>query len=206
VYWTFENRLKFWESRIRTTLGATGAVYAIRKKLFRPLPIERAVMDDFLIPMRIIQQGYDILYEPKALAFEEPSNSVLGEFRRKVRIAAANYNGISEFTSLLNPKEGFVAFALWSRKVFRWLVPFCLVVAFVCSVFLAGESAIFQWVLGVEGLLLILGALGFIFDRKNLKLGVGGLPYYFFAVNLALLIGFVNFLLKKQRPTWEVIR
>ena len=205
-YWEIENAMKRMESDIRTTIGATGAVYAIRKSLFKPLPVDKPVMDDFLIPLNIIREGYSVKYDPEAMAHERPSNSVQGEFRRRVRISAANFHGLRDFRALLNPRYGFAALALWSRKVLRWCVPLLLLVMAAASILSMKESPVIQIAVVCEVLFLLAAAVGFVIDRSRRRTGIFGLPYYFIAMNAALIIGFVKFLFRKQPTTWDVIR
>lgn len=205
-YWTYENRLRRMESDIRTTLGATGAVYAIRKALYSPLPTGTSVVDDFLIPLRILKQGYNIRYEPDAIAYEHTSGSVAGEFRRKIRIGASNFQGISEFAKLLSPRYGFVSFALWSHKLIRWFAPLLLLLIFVGTCAQAFSSLAFGVFFVAQLGFLALVCLGFIADRLKIEVGILGFPYYFIAMNMALLGGFLKFLFKRQGPTWNVIR
>lgn len=206
AYWTYENFIKQLESDLSTTVGATGAVYAIRKTLFAPLPEQKTVMDDFLIPMEIIRKGYKVKYEPEALAYETVSDNISDEYRRRVRIGAANFHGISEYASLLHPRYGFVSFALWSHKILRWCVPFLIVALTLSAIMLAGVSEVYKFFLATETVFLVLALAGFICEKVKLKIGFLNLPYYFVAINTALFVGFVKFLLGKQRATWDVIR
>ena len=205
-YWTYENRIKLMESTIGTTVGATGAVYAIRKQLFRSIPTTKTVTDDFLISIDILKQGFSMRYAFDAIAYERSTNSVMGEFHRKVRIGAANFHGIPELLPLLSPKQGFAAFVLWSRKIIRWFVPFLLIGMIMTSLLLAGESSYFMIVVLLEAVFAMLVIVGFILERLDVNAGVIGLPYYFAAMNAALLLGFFRFLFRMQLPTWRVIR
>jgi cellulose synthase/poly-beta-1,6-N-acetylglucosamine synthase-like glycosyltransferase len=205
-YWKYENRLKLMEDHIRSTVGATGGVYAIRKRLFTRLPIGKAVTDDFVVSLGVLKQGFKVAYDPQAIAREQSSNSVAGEFRRKVRIGAANFHGLSELFPLLHPRYGFVAFVLWSRKITRWLVPLFLLGLFLCSLLLASESTLYFTVLIFEVIFLLSAIIGMICERMNFNIGLFGLPYYFVAMNAALFVGFIRFILRLQRPTWDVVR
>ena len=206
LYWRYENALKRLESDISTTLGAVGPVYAIRKRLFRPLPAGAAVVDDLLIPLAIIEQGYRVLYDPAALAYEKPSNSVYGEFRRKTRIGAQNFQGIPVFRALLSPTYGFASFALWSHKILRWLVPVLLIALFVSSAALAPASPFFAVVTGVQGAFVVAAGLGLLLEVAGVRTGPFGLPYYFVATNAALLVGLFRCLFGRQEATWDVVR
>ncbi len=205
-YWRYENFLKRMESNFSTLIGATGAVYAIRKSLYKPLPTSKTVMDDFLIPLEIVKKGFRVVYEPDAVAYENAAGTVSREFRRKVRIGAANFNGISEFISLLHPRYGFVAFALLSHKIIRWFVPFLLLGVFIASVVLSLTSEFYLWLLFAQLGFIIFGLLGFILEKFKLNIGILSFPYYFIVMNLALFIGFFRFLRGNQKPTWDVIR
>jgi poly-beta-1,6-N-acetyl-D-glucosamine synthase len=206
LYWRYENALKRLESDLGTTLGAVGSVYAIRKRLFRPLPAGAAVVDDFLIPLSIIEQGYRVQYDPLARAYEQPSNSVYGEFRRKSRIGAQNFHGIPIFRALLSPAYGFASFALWSHKILRWMVPVLLIGALVSSAALAAGSPFFAAVTAVQVAFFAAAALGLVLEVAGVRTGRFGLPYYFVATNAALLVGLFRCLFGRQAATWDAVR
>jgi poly-beta-1,6-N-acetyl-D-glucosamine synthase len=206
LYWRYENALKRLESDISTTLGAVGPVYAIRKRLFRPLPAGAAVMDDFLIPLAIIEQGFQVRYDPAALAYEKPANSVYGEFRRKTRIGAANFHGIPVFRALLSPAYGFAAFALWSHKIVRWLVPLFLITLFVSGAVLAPASPFFAAATILQAVFFVMAAAGLTLEAAGVRAGPFALPYYFVATNAALLVGLLRCLFGRQEATWDVVR
>jgi poly-beta-1,6-N-acetyl-D-glucosamine synthase len=202
AYWNYENRIKCLEGRIRTVFGATGGIYAIRKSLFQPLPLSRTnLSDDFLIPLKVVASGYDVVFEGDALATENASSSLKDEFRRKVRIGSANCFAVRQIASLLNPAKGFVAFGLWSHKIIRWAVPFLLIGLFAASAALFSRPpyAILFWLqAGFYGCALLGWALA---DRPKMH-GPWMLPFYFVAVNLALLIGYLRYANRSVRPTW----
>jgi biofilm PGA synthesis N-glycosyltransferase PgaC len=206
LYWRYENLLKRLESNISTTIGAVGPIYSIRRPLYCPLPTHTAVMDDFVIPTDAIRQGYRVVYEPSALAFERPSNSVHGEFRRKARIGASNIQGVPRFLPVLSPRYGFAAFALWSHKVLRWFVPVLLLVMLATGLVLAPGSPFFTAVVWLEAAFVSVALLGVALESLHVKAGALGLPYYFIATNLALLVGLFRGLRGRQAPTWDIVR
>jgi cellulose synthase/poly-beta-1,6-N-acetylglucosamine synthase-like glycosyltransferase len=203
LYWRYEVALKKLESRIHSTIGANGAIYAIRRELFRPLPVERALMDDFLIPLKIVELGYRVIYEPEALGQEDASYTIGDEFKRKARIGAANYNSLYYIYPLLNPAAGYVAFFLWSHKVIRWFVPLLLILAFIGNLMVVGHTP-FQLFFVLQISFYLLSLVGFIVNLLGLrKLKVLSVPYYFVIVNAALLVGFIRFVTRTQRAAWE---
>ena len=206
VYWNYENRLKLHESRYWTQLGATGGVYAMRKSLYRPLSEGSAIPDDFLIPLQALREQKRIWFAPEAVAWEDPGESVAVEFHRRVRIGAQNFRSIPEFGSLLHPREGFVAFALWSHKILRWCVPFLLLAIAVLTIPLATTNIVFQFMAAGEAVFVLMAAGAAILHGFGLPSGILRYPLHFLAMNFALLLGFFRFLKGQERPTWESAR
>jgi cellulose synthase/poly-beta-1,6-N-acetylglucosamine synthase-like glycosyltransferase len=190
-------------------LGANGGVFAARRDLFRPLP-PKAIIDDFLIAMRIREAGYQVVFDPEAAALEESAAGVRDEFRRRIRIGAGNYHALRYTARLLSPTAGGVCFSYWSHKIFRWLVPFALPMAFVAAagmVFndsLADLDRYFYGGCAALGLLLTaLALVGYRLESRNVHRGVFSVPYYFLSMNLALLLGFVRFVTGEQTTVWH---
>lgn len=125
-YWRFEKWLRKLESETGSVPGATGAIYAIRKELFRPLPAE-TLLDDVLIPMRVCMQGYRTVFDEKAIAYDSYSLNLDLEKKRKVRTLAGNWQLIFLEPHLLNPAENPIWIRFVSHKIFRLLVPYCIV-------------------------------------------------------------------------------
>jgi cellulose synthase/poly-beta-1,6-N-acetylglucosamine synthase-like glycosyltransferase len=118
TYWTYETLLKLYEGKHGAVLGANGGLYAIRRALFAPLPPD-TIVDDFVIPLRILEAGYQVRFDPEAAAYEETTEDYAREFARRARIGAGNFQSLSRLPGLLNPSRGFAAYAFWSHKVLR---------------------------------------------------------------------------------------
>ncbi len=202
TYWAYENFIKRMEGKIKTVLGANGAIYALRPRLFHPLPESKMISDDFFIPLKAVEAGYDVAYDNTAKAYEKTSPSLEGEFTRKVRIGASNFNGLTEIKALLHPRRGFVAFALWSHKVIRWFVPFILLFMLLCHVYLLPVYP--YGPLFVLHMLFYLFALtGHVLETNNIKNpGLFRYPLYFVAMNAAMFVGFIKFLRGTQKTAW----
>jgi len=205
-YWEYENTIKKLESDIHSAIGANGAVYAIRRSLYKQLPTDIPVVDDLMIPLYIVEKGYVVKYEPNALAFEKITGTVAGEFKRKIRIGVANYYGLFEFLKLLHPRFGFVAFALISHKILRWFIPFFLIAIFISSFILAFESQFFLLLLLIEVIFIFIAIFGYFSESFKWQIGILGYPFYFIAMNTALFIGFLKFIRREKQPTWDVVR
>jgi cellulose synthase/poly-beta-1,6-N-acetylglucosamine synthase-like glycosyltransferase len=126
AYWRFEKWLRKLESATGSVPGATGAIYAVRKKLFRPLPVQ-TLLDDVLVPMQICMQGYRTIFENKAIAYDMVSKTLDLEKKRKVRTLAGNWQLLMLKPALLNPFKNPLWLRFMSHKIFRLLIPYCLI-------------------------------------------------------------------------------
>lgn len=121
TYWGLDRLLKQAESRAGNTISATGAIYAIRRHLFRPVPGD--VTDDFFTSAGVIAQGHRLVFVPDAVAYEPPAASGQLEFKRKVRVMTRGLRSVIALRDLLNPaRHGFYALQLLSHKVLRRLM------------------------------------------------------------------------------------
>jgi cellulose synthase/poly-beta-1,6-N-acetylglucosamine synthase-like glycosyltransferase len=139
LYWRYEKWLRRNESLVRSTLGATGAVYALRRHLWKPLPPE-TLLDDVLAPMRAVLAGRRIVFEERARAFDRAAPDAAAEWRRKTRTLAGNYQVLLLEPRLLLPFVNPVWVQYLSHKVGRLVVPWALVAALTTSAALATAS------------------------------------------------------------------
>ena len=142
AYSDVDQKWKQWQSAAGSVTQATGALYAIRRELFEPVPAE--VGDDIVISFRVIEKGYRFVYEPRALAMETVSHSSQSEFRRKVRLCVFGWASILACRGLLNPmRYGFYSLQLFSHKILRYLMPWPLMALFITSGLLYRTSPFF---------------------------------------------------------------
>jgi poly-beta-1,6-N-acetyl-D-glucosamine synthase len=142
MYWRYEKALRRMESVVGSTLGATGAIYALRRAVWHPLP-EDTLLDDVLAPMRAVRAGYRVVFEDSAKAFDLASRDAATESRRKIRTLAGNVQILWLEPRLLVPFVNPVWLQYVSHKLGRLIVPYALVGAFASSVFLAREHWIY---------------------------------------------------------------
>ena len=201
LYWRYEVALKFLENRLNCVLGANGAVYAVRRSLFRPMA--NWIVEDFQLPMEIRFEGLRVVYDPEALATEEAAPSFDAEFRRKVRIGAGAYQTLLGNPRFLNPLRGLPAFAYFSHKVVRWLAPLCLAAAFISNAALLGHT-MYAAIFAGQCVFYLMAAAGQLQERRGRRAGTFAAPLYFSAMNLALLLGAVRFISGRQSNVWTV--
>jgi len=144
AYWRFEKWLRSQESLIGSTIGVTGAIHAMRRDLWQPLPPD-TILDDVLGPMRVILAGYRVVFEGGARAFDRATSSAPDEFRRKCRTLAGNYQLLRFEPRLLVPWINPIWMQFVSHKMGRLLVPYALVVLLITS----GALAATRWVYAV---------------------------------------------------------
>ncbi|MCX6620789.1 MAG: glycosyltransferase family 2 protein, partial [Acidobacteria bacterium] len=135
VYWRYEKGLRAMESDIHSVPGATGAIYAIRRELFSPLSKE-TILDDVVIPMKIVLAGKRVIFEPAARAFEIGSRSTKSEYERKTRTLEGNYQLFAQMPELLAPWRNPIFVQVVSHKLGRLIVPYCLLALFISNLFL----------------------------------------------------------------------
>jgi cellulose synthase/poly-beta-1,6-N-acetylglucosamine synthase-like glycosyltransferase len=179
IYWKYETFLKVREAGLGAFTGAHGSLFAIRRPLY-PFPSENTINDDFTIPMRILERGHRVAYEPAAVAFEEAHE--MEGFSRRVRITAGNVEQLREIKRLLWPPRPLVLFCLLSHKTGRLLVPVFLLIALATNIALRGEFPYNGLLLG-QVLFYSLAILGGTVDLRPKLLR---LPYYFCVINASL--------------------
>jgi cellulose synthase/poly-beta-1,6-N-acetylglucosamine synthase-like glycosyltransferase len=201
-YWSFDRQLKIWESNAGNTVSATGAIYAIRRSLFQDVPA--GVTDDFATSTRVIVQGYRLVFEPNAIAYEHVARNQQREFRRKVRIITRGLAAVVLMRELLNPfRYGFYALQLFTHKVLRRLIYIPLLLIFISNFWLL-SSGVF-YILTLLGQLVVYGlaALGFFLLRTGRSLPhVVALPTYVCMVYVASALATWNLLRGERIVQW----
>jgi len=159
LYWRYEKWLRRSESTVWSTLGATGAIYALRRDLWRPLPAG-TLLDDVLAPMRVVLGGRRIVFEEEARAFDRASADAEAESRRKVRTLAGNYQILSQEPRLLVPIVNPVWLQYVSHKLGRLLVPWALLGSLFASAALMFDGWLYACAFGVQALFYLVAAYG----------------------------------------------
>lgn len=201
MYWKYENILKRWEGQIGALLGVNGAIYAIRKDLWEPIPAN-SIVDDFLIGMRIHLKGLALLFDEKAIANEESAPSIGAEFHRRARIGAGGFQSLCWLSSLLSPKYGYTAFAFWSHKVARWLCPAFLATAFVANLFLINQP-LYQASMILQCCFYGTALAGRYLVGNGKAIRLTRLTTMFTDMNLALSVGFWRWASNQQSGAWK---
>jgi cellulose synthase/poly-beta-1,6-N-acetylglucosamine synthase-like glycosyltransferase len=166
AYWQYEKWLRRKESAVWSTLGATGAIYAMRRSLWRPLPVA-TLLDDVLAPMRVVLAGYRVVFDDRAKAFDWVEPDTAGERRRKVRTLAGNFQIVGLEPAILNPLRNPVWFQYFSHKLGRLLVPYAMAAAFVANAALATAGVLYSAGLAAQIGFYALAAYGAWLERER---------------------------------------
>jgi cellulose synthase/poly-beta-1,6-N-acetylglucosamine synthase-like glycosyltransferase len=194
-YWNLDRMLKTAESRAGNVISATGAIYAVRRSLFRPVP--DGVTDDFFTSTGVVTQGYRLVFAPDAVAFEPVARTADLEFGRKVRVITRGLSGVLLRRELLYPRShGFYAVQLLGHKVLRRLMVFPLAVAAATSPLLWRRGRIYRVATVLQATVYGLGGVGILLARTPVgRRKAFVLPAFFCFVNAAAL-----------KATWNVVR
>jgi cellulose synthase/poly-beta-1,6-N-acetylglucosamine synthase-like glycosyltransferase len=203
AYWGFDRMLKQFQGKSGNTLAATGAIYAIRRSLFGPIP--DGVSDDLFTSTGVIAQGYRLLFAPEAIAYEPVAATSQVEFGRKVRVIMRSWKAFVFRSELLNPfRYKFYAIQLLSHKILRYLVVFPLLILFLVSPFLWKAGFLYQMATIGQVAFYCCALAGWLlngtrFGRKK----IFTIPFYFCMVNAASLVAIINVLRGRQIKHWE---
>jgi cellulose synthase/poly-beta-1,6-N-acetylglucosamine synthase-like glycosyltransferase len=199
-YWRYEKFIRFHESRAASTVGATGAIYAIRRSLFEPIPTD-TILDDVLIPLRIVRKGFFVQFEPKARAFQAVSASAQQECVRKRRTIAGMFQLFSRERWLLSPRQNPLWFETISHKGLRLVLPCLHAMLFATSMALMDGFIYLAALVGQVGFYSA-AVTGHVF-RNVKRPAVVTVPYAMCLMLWATVEGFARFITDRQRVTWE---
>ena len=205
AYWRYETALKRLESKLGSVVGGDGAIYAIRKELYRPMNAD--ALSDFVNPCQIVEMGKRCVYEPAAVSVEAAAGTYDKEFRRKVRIVNRAWRATIANRRLLNPfRFGLFSLGLFSHKFLRWIVPFLLAVVFCANLILAPAHVLYKVTLGLQLAFYGLALTGRLLRRSGELPVVLYVPYYFCLVNFASACGIWESYRGKTYTTWSTAR
>ena len=199
LYWRIESAIRLGESRIDSTIGATGAIYAIRRELFDPIP-DDTILDDVLIPMRIVGRGYRVIFEPAARAYDR-AGSARQEFVRKVRTIAGNFQLFTRERWLLDPFRNRLWLQTVSHKLLRLFGPLLFATVLTATVVLS-DRPFFLWALLAQAVFYASALCGGVNEAAR-RIPLITVPYTVCLLQWATVVAFVRFLTGRQRVAWE---
>ena len=200
LYWRYEQWIRNCEAKVDSPLGVYGGFYAIRRKLASTLP-EGTILDDMLQPLSVIRQGYRSVLDLRARVYDIWPKSLRGEFHRKVRTLAGNFQ-LLQLAPWLLSRQNRLRFELISHKLMRLLVPLLLVILLASSALLANHSRLYAGALASQIVFYILAVLG---SARNIPIltRLAAPASAFCMLNAAVVVGFYKFLFTRG-PLWKI--
>lgn len=202
AYWKFEKWLRWQESKFDSAIGCTGAIYAIRKSLYRPLP-EDTILDDVVIPMEIARQGKRIGFDPAATSYDPQQNEPEREHVRKQRTLAGNYQMMFRYPQWLLPWKNRLWWQLISHKYLRLLAPWAMLGLLVTNAMLLADApSIYSFTWWSQCGFYLCAGMGLAFRR--FKFPLLSIPAAFVFLNWMTFLGLLYFLRDAGTQGWEL--
>ncbi|MBJ6723673.1 glycosyltransferase family 2 protein [Geomesophilobacter sediminis] len=199
AYWSYEKWIRKRESDTGSVIGATGAIFAVRRSLFRDLP-HGTLLDDVFTPMSVVLQGYRVVFEPAARARDQVSQEISQEWVRKVRTLAGNWQLIGFIPGLLSPGENPCFWRFLSHKVLRLVVPVALILLLASGAHLPGFF--YQVATWLQLGFYLLAALGGAWPATRSN-RIVNLCYFFLVMNLVAVAGFWRWARGQSASVWK---
>ena len=201
-YWKYEKQLRKYESDLGLLATATGACTAIRRNLWKDISATHDV--DFITPLDIILQGFKVVFETDAIAFDTPASSVRGELKTRIRQTSRNLVGTLERWGLRGIfKHPIVSFGLFSHKILRWFSPYFMLFIFLTNIFMISQNDFFTLFFIFQIIFYLFALIGFLGDIIKLKIPLVSTIYSFCVANLGMAIGIAKALLGKVPVSWQ---
>jgi cellulose synthase/poly-beta-1,6-N-acetylglucosamine synthase-like glycosyltransferase len=199
AYWGYERWVKRVEGARGALLGANGAIYAYRSRLFRP--VDPRMFCDDVIPIRIRIAGDRVLYEPAARCHEEAVTEETEMRRRRRHASFGMRTMLAMVRESVASGRWLVAYQAVSHRILRWFGSLWLFLILIGTPWLPEP---FRMVAaGGQALLYGAAAAGFVLDRLGLRVTILYLPYYALALTAAGMAGLYNLVRDTDRPFWE---
>lgn len=197
VYWKLEKWIRASESRLDSAIGCTGAIYAIRRELFQPIPAD-TLLDDVVIPMQILLAGKRVLFENAAVAWDPQSLEPEAEQRRKRRTLAGNFQMLFRHPAWLLPWKNRCWWQLIAHKYLRLTAPAFLLAALVSNACLL-RSVLFGALFACQCAMLAAAAFGRFLPKSR----VVAIPSAFVFLNLMTIRALWFYLTSQELHRWE---
>ena len=203
-YWKYESKLKQWDYELYSAVGAAGELFSVRTNLYRHVEKD-TILDDFIISLRIAQEGYIIAYEPNAYAQESASENIAEEKKRKVRISAGGIQSVLRLKPLFNLfKYGILSFQFISHRVLRWTVtPWAMLLLFFINIPLINIHPVYKFLFVGQLIFYLFALAGWMLANKNIKVKILYIPYYFLFMNYCVILGQIRHFKGQQSAVWE---
>ena len=198
LYWRFEKWIRELEAGSGSVVGATGALYAVRRELLVPVPPE-TILDDVFLPMQVVRQGFRVVFDPRARAWDSPNLGTSREFARKVRTLSGNYQLLQLAPWLLGSSNP-LRFEFVSHKLVRLVLPFALLTLLVSTIFL--QQPLYRFALLAQVAFYVLSLVAMTRFKRGVVAAAADAAFTFVALNMAAVVAFANFV-TGRKAAWS---
>lgn len=198
TYMQYENWLRRLESRVGSIVGVNGGVDAVRRNLYQPMRADQ--LPDFILPLRVVEQGYRVVYRDDALSREESLGRQDDEYRMRVRVSLRALHGLADMRRLLAPRHGLFAFQVLVHKVLRYLLFVPLAAALIANVALLDRTP-YSWLFAAQAACYGLAAVGWA-SGGRIRFRPVFVPFYFCLINVAAGEALARFIKGERQVLW----
>jgi cellulose synthase/poly-beta-1,6-N-acetylglucosamine synthase-like glycosyltransferase len=201
-YMKYENWLREQETRVGSIVGVDGGIDAMRKSLYETLRADQ--LPDFVQPLKVVEKGYRVIYEPEALLREEALDNSGREYTMRVRVTLRALWALHDMWRLLNPARFFLfSLQLISHKLLRYLAFIPLLICFISNVILLNAGEIYILFLFIQSLFYFLAWQGNRHKEYKNTPSYYFLPYYFSLLNMTCIHGTWRYLKGEKQVIWK---
>jgi len=201
AYMKYENFLRASETGIGSIVGVDGGIDAVRKELY--LPMNDDQLPDFVLPLKVVEKGYRVVYEPGALLKEASLHTAGDEYKMRVRVSLRALWALNDLRRLLNIKKyTLFSWQLWSHKVLRYLCFIFLLTAYLSNCMLMHQNGFYYFLFIFQNIAYLSAAASPFIEKKGHKIKMLYFLNYFVLLNLAAAHAFIKFLFRKKQVLW----
>lgn len=201
AYMRYENWLRETETRFGSVVGVDGGIDAMRKAIYRSMNPDQ--LPDFVQPLKVVEQGYRVIYEPEALLWESTLKEAGDEYRMRVRVSLRAFWALFDMRKLLAPWHDLLfVWQLWSHKVLRYLCFLFLIASYVSNALLLGDGFLYRIMFVLQNGCYAVAFTAPFLERNGMKTRVFTFARYFLLLNLAAAHAFGKFILGKKQVMW----
>ena len=196
-----ENNLRKIETELGSIVGVDGGIDAMRSDLYSFLKAEQ--LPDFVQPLKVVEKGYRVVYEPAAILREEVLLESSSEYRMRVRVTLRSLWALKDMSTLIRGAGGVLfAWQLWSHKILRYFCFIFLSLALLSNIALSISSLGYFFILLAQLILYASALLSHILSIFGKEIRATRLIYYFALLNFASLHAAIKFLMGKKQIIW----
>ena len=202
AYMKYENMLRTYETRLGSLVGVDGGIDAVRKELYEPMNHDQ--LPDFVLPLKVAQKGYRVVYEFEALLKENTLRQASDEYKMRVRVSLRAFWALFDMRELLFFSKGtrILSWQLWSHKVLRYTCFIFIVTAYLCNIVLISHSGVYLLAFTVQTMAFFASIFSIFIVRTGIIGKILYFCHYFALLNIASGHAFLKFIMGKKQILW----